>query len=72
MAVDVAPGAAFQASAPRKLFQFPLELLALSPSRGTVADVTRDDQRLLLIMPVQETAQREISVFMHWPNALRK
>jgi eukaryotic-like serine/threonine-protein kinase len=72
VAVDVAPGAAFQASAPRKLFQFPLELLALSPSRGTVADVTRDDQRLLLIMPVQENAQREISVFMHWPNALRK
>jgi eukaryotic-like serine/threonine-protein kinase len=72
VAVDVAPGAAFQASAPHKLFQFPLELLALSPSRGTVADVTRDNQRLLLIMPVQENAQREISVFMHWPNALRK
>ena len=32
----------------------------------------RDNQRFLLIMPVQETSQREISVFMNWPKALRK
>ncbi|HEY7191732.1 MAG TPA: protein kinase [Vicinamibacterales bacterium] len=72
VAVNVAPGASFQASAPQKLFQFPLELLALTPTRGTVADATRDNQRFLFIMPVQETAQREISVFMNWQNALRK
>jgi eukaryotic-like serine/threonine-protein kinase len=70
--VDVAPGTTFQASAPHKLFQFPLELLALTPNRGTVADATRDNQRFLLIMPVQETSQREISVYMNWPKALRK
>ena len=70
--VDVAPGATFQASAPHKLFQFPLELLALTPNRGTVADPSRDNQRFLLIMPVQETSQREISVFMNWPTSVRK
>jgi hypothetical protein len=70
--VDVAPGVTFQASAPHKVFQFPLELLALTPNRGTVADATRDNQRFLFVMPVQETAQREISVFMNWPKALRK
>jgi Tol biopolymer transport system component len=72
VAVDVTPGGVFQASQPRKLFPLPLELLALSPQRGTLADATRDNQRLLLIMPVQESAQREISIFMNWPAALPK
>ena len=64
--VDVAPGPAFQAGAPRRLFQLPLELLALSPNRGTLVDVTRDGRRLLLIMPVQESAQRELGVSLNW------
>jgi hypothetical protein len=49
-----------------------LELLSLNNVRGTLVDVTRDAQRLLLIMPVQESAQREISVVMNWQSALRK
>jgi len=72
VAVDVAPGTAFQISAPHKLFQLPLELLAVGPNRGTLADAARDNQRLLLIMPVQESAQRELSVVMNWQSALRK
>jgi Tol biopolymer transport system component len=72
VAVDVAPGPSFQISAPHRLFQLPLELLSLNNVRGTLVDVTRDAQRLLLIMPVQESAQREISVVMNWQSALRK
>jgi eukaryotic-like serine/threonine-protein kinase len=72
VAVDVAPGPTFQAGAPRRLFQLPLELLALSPNRGTLVDVTRDGQRLLLIMPVQESAQRELGVILNWQESLRK
>jgi len=72
VAVDVAPGPSFQISAPHKLFQLPLELLSLNNVRGTLADATRDNQRLLLIMPVQDSAQREVSVVMNWQQALRK
>lgn len=73
MAVDVtSSGQAFQVSAPHKLFQLPLELLGVSNNPGTLIDVTRDNQRLLIIMPVQENSERELSVFMNWPTALRK
>jgi len=72
VAVDVSPGAAFQISAPHRLFQLPLELLSLTGPQGQFVDVTRDAQRLLLIMPVQESAQRELSVVMNWQSALRK
>jgi hypothetical protein len=71
VSVDVAPGPAFRAGAPRRLFQLPLELLALSPNRGTLVDVTRDGQRLLLIMPVQESAQRELGVILNWQESVR-
>ena len=72
VAVDVAPGQSFQISAPHKLFQLPLELLSLSNVRGTLGDATRDNQRLLLIMPLQDSAQREVAVVMNWPQTLRK
>jgi len=72
VAVDITPGQAFQASAPHKLFQLPLELFAINPNPGTLADVARDNQRLLLIMPVEENARRELAVFMNWPSVLRK
>jgi hypothetical protein len=71
VSVDVGAGPAFQASAPRKLFQMPLELLT-NPSPGTQADATRDGQRLLMAMPVQENAQRELSVVLNWPASVRK
>ena len=72
LAVDVAPGGAFQASAPHKLFQVPFEILALAPNPGQLIDVTRDHQRLLVPMPVPSSAQREVSVVVNWPTALRK
>ena len=71
VSVDVASAAAFQASAPKKLFQMPLELLS-NQNPGTMADVTRDAQRLLFVMPVQESAQRELSVVLNWPQGLKK
>jgi Tol biopolymer transport system component len=70
-AVDVAPGAAFQASAPKKLFQMPLDLLS-NQNVGTIADAPRDALRLLMVMPVQESAQRELAVVLNWPTGWRK
>jgi dipeptidyl aminopeptidase/acylaminoacyl peptidase len=73
VSVDVNAGpSAFQASAPHNVMQFPRELLAVNPNLGTLVDVTRDNQRLLTIMPVQESSQREIQVVMNWPAAIRK
>jgi hypothetical protein len=71
VAVDVEAGAAFQASAPKKLFQMPLELLS-NPNPGTMADATRDTQRLLFVMPVQESAQRELAVVLNWPAGMKR
>jgi Tol biopolymer transport system component len=68
VSVDVAAGSAFQASAPKKLFLMPLELLG-NPNPGTSADATRDGQRLLMVMPVP---QRELAVVMNWQAGLRK
>jgi len=73
VSVDVNAGpSAFQAGAPHNIMQFPRELLAVNPNLGTLVDVTRDNQRLLTIMPVQESSQREIQVVMNWPAAIRK
>jgi Tol biopolymer transport system component len=71
VAVDVAPGAAFQTSAPKTLFQLPLELLG-DQNPGTMADATRDGQRLLLVMPVQENSQRELAVVLNWQDGLKR
>jgi Tol biopolymer transport system component len=69
--VDVASGTAFRASAPKKLFQMPLDLLS-NQNVGTLSDTTRDLQRLLFVMPVQESAQRELNVVLNWQASLRK
>ena len=71
VAVDVAPGAAFQTQPPKKLFQMPLDLLS-NQNVGTLADATRDAQRLLMVMPVQESAQRELAVVLNWQAGLAK
>ena len=71
VSVDVASGPAFQAGAPKKLFQMPLELLS-NANPGTLADATRDAQRLLLVMPVQESAQRELAVVLNWQAGLKR
>jgi hypothetical protein len=69
--VDVAQGVALQASAPKKLFQMPLDLLS-TQQVGTLADATRDLQRLLFVMPVQESAQRELDFVLNWQAGLRR
>ena len=69
--VDVAAGSAFQASAPKKLFLMPLELLG-NPNPGTLADATRDGQRLLMVMPVPDSAQRELAVVLNWQAGLKR
>jgi Tol biopolymer transport system component len=69
--VDVAPGAAFQTSAAKTLFQLPLELLS-NANPGTLADATRDGQRLLLVMPVQENSQRELAVVLNWQAGVKR
>jgi len=71
VAVDVADGPSFQFSVPRQLFQMPLELLS-NPNPGTLADSTRDGQRFLLVLPVQESAQRELNVVLNWQDGLRR
>jgi hypothetical protein len=71
VSIDVASGPAFQAGAPTKLFQIPLELLS-NQNPGTLVDAPRDAQRLLLVMPVQESAQRELAVVLNWRAGLRK
>jgi hypothetical protein len=71
VAVDVASGAAFQTSAPKTLFSLPLELLS-NQNPGTMADATRDGQRLLLVMPVQENSQRELAVVLNWQDGVKR
>ena len=62
---------ALQASTPKKLFQMPLDLLS-TQQVGTLADTTRDLQRLLFVMPVQESAQRELDFVLNWQAGLRR
>jgi hypothetical protein len=71
VAVDVASGPAFQTSPPKTLFQLPLELLS-NQNPGTLADATRDGQRLLLVMPVQENSQRELAVVLNWQDGIKR
>jgi hypothetical protein len=37
-----------------------------------MADATRDGQRLLLVMPVQENSQRELAVVLNWSEELKQ
>jgi hypothetical protein len=39
---------------------------------GTLADTTRDLQRLLFVMPGEESAQRELAFVLNWPASLRR
>ena len=49
----------------------PLDLLS-TQQVGTLADTTRDLQRLLLVMPVQESAQRELDFVLNWQAGLQR
>jgi hypothetical protein len=69
MSVDVTATSAFQASAPRQLFQLPRPFIVQTPTPGTLADITGDGQRVLLAMPSDETTRPELSVILNWKSA---
>jgi Tol biopolymer transport system component/predicted Ser/Thr protein kinase len=71
MAVDIAPGQVFKASAPRLLFQLPRVVLTMSQNPGQIVDVTRDHQRFLIAMPVVDS-DSGLNVVMNWQAGLRK
>jgi Tol biopolymer transport system component len=73
MSVDVMPGAAFQASQPKQLFQLPSSVLALGGATpGARMDVTRDLQRFLVTVPAQNNSRQEFTVVLNWQSALRR
>ncbi|HLG59912.1 MAG TPA: protein kinase [Vicinamibacterales bacterium] len=71
MAVDLAPGPVFNASAPKLLFQLPRVVLTMSPNPGTIVDVTRDHQRFLVALPIVDPTGGLI-VALNWQSLLRK
>jgi hypothetical protein len=71
MAVDIAPGPVFKASAPRLLFQLPRVILTMAANPGQIVDVTRDHQRLLLTMPIVDE-DSGLNVILNWQAGLRK
>ena len=63
MSVDVAPGASFQASAPRLLVRVPSGI-------GPNWDVTADGKRFLVLLDIQQAAP--FTVWQNWQAALKK
>jgi hypothetical protein len=72
MSVDVTADPVFHASAPRQLFQFPANVLALGGTTpGARMDATRDLQRFLVTEPAQSSARQELTVVLNWQAALK-
>ena len=71
MAVDIAPGPVFKASAPKVLFQLPRVILTMTGNPGQIVDVTRDHQRFLLTMPILDE-DSGLNVVLNWQAALGK
>lgn len=68
MSVDVTSAPVFKAGPPHALFQMPREFMAQAGNPGTLADVSRDHQRFLLVMPpLNATRSAEIDVILNWP-----
>ena len=67
MAVALTGGPVFQSSPPQLLFKPPPEFL-----RGGLADVSRDNQKILLSIPTQENGRPALSVVLNWQAALAK
>ena len=72
MAVALNGGPVFQPSPPQMLFKLPPEFLRLSSNPGGLADVSRDNQKILLSLPAQERARQALSVVLNWPAGLAK
>ena len=62
----------FQPNPPQLLFKLPPEFLRLSSNPGALADVSRDNQKILLSIPAQEGARQALSVVLNWQAGLAK
>ena len=71
MALDIAPGPVFKASAPKVLFQLPRVILTMAGNPGQIVDVTRDHQRFLLTMPILDE-HSGLNVVLNWQQGLGK
>ena len=72
MSVDVTPGAAFQASQPKQLFQLPSTVLAMGGSTpGARMDASHDLQRFLATVPAQNNSRQEFTMVLNWQSALK-
>jgi Tol biopolymer transport system component len=69
MAIALTGGPVFQPSPPQVLFKLPPEFLRLS---GSLADVSRDNQKILLSIPAQDGARQALSVVLNWQAGLGK
>jgi Tol biopolymer transport system component len=69
MAIALTGGSVFQPSPPQMLFKLPPEFLRLS---GNPADVSRDNQKILLSIPAKEGARQALSVLLNWQSGLAK
>ena len=67
MAIALTGGPVFQSSPPQMLFKLPPEFL-----RGGLADVSRDNQKILVSIPAQEGARQALSVVLNWQAGLAK
>ena len=64
-AVDVkTDGASFEAAIPRLLFEAPT--VSSSPTGGPPFVVTRDGQRLLLLVAVEKASNQPLEVLVNW------
>lgn len=72
MSVALTEGAVFQPNSPQVLFKLPPEFLRLSSVPGALADITRDQEKVLVSMPVRESGRQELSVVLNWQAGLPK
>ena len=72
MSVALAGGALFQPGPPQLLFKLPPTFLGVSVNSGTMADVTRDNQKILVSLPIQESGRQALSVVLNWQAGLAK
>ena len=72
MSVDVTANPVFHASAPKQVFQFPSNVLALGGNTpGARMDATRDLQHFLVTVPAQASSRPELTVVLNWQAALK-
>jgi Tol biopolymer transport system component len=71
-AIALTGGAVFQPSPPQILFKLPPAFLGVPVSAGTAADVTRDNQKILVSLPIEESGRQGLSVVLNWEMELRK